>query len=102
MIVETIYNRLKERDRKLSKSSFCKIYLNKSRNYWFVLNHTNTEISDNALINLYGNLKGMANTWRNIGNDDSLEGNAIYKDCERFSQELADMVMNEIERRALS
>jgi hypothetical protein len=62
MIIEQIYGRLREHDRKLSKSRFCTDFLAKSRNYWFVCRHNDRDISNDALISLYGTLKVLSNT----------------------------------------
>ena len=101
MVVDKIYEQLKERDRRLSKSKFSREYLNKDRNYWFVCRYNNTDISNNALMNLYGNLRRYSKIWFEISSDSQTSNSKHYKDRCVFMSQLADCVLDEIEKRAL-
>ena len=100
MIVDKIYEQLKNRDMRLSKSKFSREYLNKDRNYWFVCRYNNTDISNNALLNLYGNLRRYSCIWLEMSEDVSTRNTAHYKERHRFMNGLADVVLSEIEKRA--
>jgi hypothetical protein len=102
MIVESIYTQLKEKHRRLSKSQFCREYLNKDRNYWFVCRYNNTDISDTALMSLYGNLVGCSNTWFELAKDASNQAVEQYERNYLFNLNLADTVLEEIKSRALT
>ncbi len=101
MVVEKIYEQLRERDTRLSKSKFSREYLNKDRNYWFVCKYNNTDISNNALLSLYGNLRRYSCIWLELSEDGSTKNVAHYKERQRFVGGLADTVLAEIEKRAL-
>ena len=100
MVVDKIYEQLRNRDARLSKSKFSREYLNKDRNYWFVCRYNNTDISNNALLSLYGNLRRYSGIWLEMSEDVSTRNAAHYKERHRFMSGLADVVLTEIEQRA--
>ncbi len=100
MVVDKIYEQLKDFDNRLSKSKFSREYLSKDRNYWFVCRYNNTDISNNALLSLYGNLRRYSDIWLEMSEDVSTRNGAHYKKRQRFMSGLADEVLEEIERRA--
>ncbi len=102
MVVEKIYEQLRDIDNRLSKSKFSREYLNKDRNYWFVCKYNNTDISNNALLSLYGNLRSYSSIWLEMTEDCNAKNSAHYKERHKFMSGLADDVLEEIERRALS
>ena len=102
MVVDKIYEQLNGFDRRLSKSKFSREYLNKDRNYWFVCRYNNTDISNNALLSLYGNLRRYSGIWLELSEDVTTRNAAHYKERHRFMSGLAEVVWGEIERRALS
>jgi hypothetical protein len=102
MIVETIYERLKEHDRKLSKSKFCTKFLCKSRNYWCCCNNMKREISNDALISLYGTLRTTSNVWEEISRENNSGASERYLAKYKSMMELAEMALGEIERRAIA
>lgn len=103
MIAELIYEQLKERDKRLSKSRFCMEYLGMDRNYLFVCRYQgDKDISSRALLNLYGSLKGASNVWQELGQDYTAQQSDQFQSQRAFTQELATQVMEEIERRALT
>ena len=101
MIIETIYKRLKERDRKLTKSGFCRDYLGMSRNYWFTCRHSGADISNDALLSLYGALRRLGDSWLEVS-DDRPGTVKNGREQSRFNRELADMVMEELVNRAVA
>tara|TARA_R100001377_G_scaffold50843_2_gene29652 strand:+ start:7774 stop:8088 length:315 start_codon:yes stop_codon:yes gene_type:complete len=100
VVVDKIYEQLRDIDNRLSKSKFSREYLGKDRNYWFVCRYNNTDISNNALLSLYGNLRRYSSIWLEMSEDVSTRNAAHYKERFRFMNGLADLVLTEIERRA--
>ena len=100
MVVDKIYEQLRGVDSRLSKSKFSREYLGKDRNYWFVCRYNNTDISNNALLSLYGNLRRYSSIWLEMSEDIGTRNAAHYKERFRFMNGLADLVLTEIERRA--
>ena len=41
MVIEKVFEQLKEQDRKLAKKRFCSEYLDKSESYLYVMRHLN-------------------------------------------------------------
>jgi len=101
MVVEKIYEQLRAIDNRLSKSKFSREYLNKDRNYWFVCKYNDTDISNNALLSLYGNLRGYSRVWLQLADENETKHTAHYKERHKFMSGLADDVLGELERRAL-
>lgn len=100
MVVDKVYEQLKGFDNRLSKSKFSREYLNKDRNYWFVCRYNNTDISNNALLSLYGNLRRYSSIWLELSEDIGTRNAAHYKERFRFMNGLADLALGELERRA--
>ena len=100
MVVDKIYEQLRDFDSRLSKSKFSREYLNKDRNYWFVCRYNKTDISNNALLSLYGNLRRYSSVWLEMSEDISTRNAAHYEMRYKFMSGLADVVLCEIERRA--
>ena len=74
MIVDKIFNALKQQDQTLTRSKFSREYLGRDSNYWFVCRARQKDISDSALLKLYGQLKkrvddppAMANVGEEVG-----------------------------------
>jgi len=102
MVVDKIYEQLRGFDNRLSKSKFSREYLNKDRNYWFVCRYNKTDISNNALLSLYGNLRRYSSIWLEMSEDISTRNAAHYIERHRFMNGLADVALGELERRALN
>lgn len=100
MVVDKIYEQLRNRDTRLSKSKFSREYLNKDRNYWFVCRYNNTDISNNALLSLYGNLRRYSSIWLEMSEDIGTRNTAHYRERHRFMNGLANLALTEIEQRA--
>lgn len=58
-----IYNALKQHDTNLSQRRFSTEYLDRSEAYLFSNNYYGRDVSKNAAVTLYNNLKSMADTW---------------------------------------
>lgn len=103
IIIEQIFYELKQKDRKLSKSRFSREYLGMDRNYIFVCNYSNSgQVSNNALLNLYGNLKYSSNMYLELQQDDPDKTVQHYENQHLFMKRLSDTVMEEIQRRAMA
>ena len=102
MVTEMIYEQLKEQDNTLSRSRFSREYLGRDRNYWFVCKNRGLDISDSVLLNLYGTLLGTSKLWDRCANSSSVKGNSVYRENGNFNKQLADIVLEEIERRAFA
>ena len=50
MVIEKVFQQLKEQDRKLTKKRFCNEYLGKSESYYYVMKYLNKEASNDALL----------------------------------------------------
>ena len=84
----------------IRKSKFSREYLNKDRNYWFVCRYNNTDISNNALLSLYGNLRRYSSIWLEMSEDIGTRNTAHYRERHRFMNGLANLALTEIEQRA--
>ena len=60
------------------------------------------DISNNALLSLYGNLRSFSRIWQSIADESDTTNAAHYKERQRFMSKLADSVLDEIEKRAIA
>ena len=88
MVIEKVFQQLKEQDRKLTKKRFCNEYLGKSESYYYVMKYLNKEASNDALLKCYVGLKKAA---------DDLEENGFTSINYHDNKELADMLLEQIE-----
>ena len=88
MVIEKVFQQLKEQDRKLTKKRFCNEYLGKSESYYYVMKYLNKEASNDALLKCYVGLKKAA---------DNLEENGFVSINYHNNKRLADMLLAEIE-----
>ena len=88
MVIEKVFEQLKEQDRKLTKKRFCNEYLGKSESYLYVMRHLNKEASNDALVKCYVGLKKAA---------DDLEENGFVNINYHNNRRLADMLLEQIE-----
>jgi hypothetical protein len=49
MILDKVFEKLKEHNRGLTKIDFTKQYLGKSKSYWYVMKHRKQDISNDSL-----------------------------------------------------
>ena len=88
MVIEKVFQQLKEQDRKLTKKRFCNEYLGKSESYYYVMKYLNKEASNDALLKWYVGLRKAA---------DDLEENGFVKINYHNNKKLAEMVLGQIE-----
>ena len=88
MVIEKVFQQLKEQDRKLTKKRFCNEYLGKSESYYYVMKYLNKEASNDALLKCYVGLKKAA---------DELEENGFVNINYHNNKKLAEMVLGQIE-----
>ena len=88
MVIEKVFEQLKEQDRKLTKKRFCNEYLGKSESYYYVMKYLNKEASNDALLKCYVGLKKAA---------DELEENGFVSINYVNNKKLAEMVLEQIE-----
>jgi len=92
MVIDKVFEHLKEFDRKLTKKRFCSEYLGKNENYLYVIKHTNKEASNDALLKCYVGLKKTA---------DELEENGFTSYNYINNKKLAEMLLEEIENKVV-
>ena len=90
MILDKVYNTLKEHNRNLTKIEFTEQYLGKSKSYLYVMKHRQQDISNDSLCKLYVGLKQSAQ---------QLKENGFTQHNYQANEKLADMVLAEIENK---
>jgi|TARA_B110000908_G_scaffold101236_1_gene119361 hypothetical protein len=88
MILDKVYNTLKEYDRTLTKIDFTEQYLGKSKSYLYVMKHRQQDISNDSLCKLWVGLKQSAEQLKE-------NGFASYT----ANEKLANMVLVELENK---
>ena len=91
MILDKVYNTLKEYDRTLTKIDFTEQYLGKSKSYLYVLKHRQQDISNDSLCKLHFGLKRTAQQLKE-------NGFSSYQ----ANEKLADMVYVELENKIVN
>ena len=104
MIAMKIFEQLKTLDTKLTLSKFSTDYLGKSRNYIFVKKHRDEDISNDALLNLYGALRATQKIYVQIMADSNCGEftNSYYRRCSERNKRLIEAVWNELNLRSES
>ena len=97
-----IFEQLKTFDTKLTLSKFSTDYLGKSRNYIFVKKHRDEDISNDALLYLYGTLRATQKIYTQILQDMNCREftNNYYRRCSERNKELIQAVWNELDERS--
>ncbi len=90
MVIDKVFETLKEYDRTLTKKQFAEQYLGKSPSYLYVMKHRRKEPSSDALLKCYIGLKQSA---------EQLAENGFTSINYQSNQKLADMVMGVIEQK---
>lgn len=85
--------------RGLSDNRFSIEYLNRSRSYFSVMKHQNKDISASALLALYGNLKSISNTWKEIADMSQHTADKRSVQNHIFFLELSEIVWGELRSR---
>ena len=104
MIVDKVLEHLRHRDNTLSKSRFAVEYLGKDRSFLFVRKHRQQDISNDALLRLYGELVGSNAAYEQFYEERDLahSDNAAYRRDFEASQQLCEEVLIEIKNRAMN
>ena len=104
MIVDKVFEHLRQRDNTLSKSRFAVDYLGKDRSYLFVKKHRQQDISNDALLRLYGELVGSHAAYEQLYEQRDLahSENAAYRRDFEASQQLCEELLIEIKHRAMN
>jgi hypothetical protein len=90
MVIDKVFETLKEYDRTLTKKQFSEQYLGKSESYLYVMKHRNKEPSSEALLKCYFGLKNTAEQLAESG----------FTNINYVSNlKLADMVMEVMEQK---
>lgn len=92
MVIDTVFETIKEYDRTLTKREFSEQYLGKSESYLYVMKHRNKQPSNDALLKCYIGLKNTA---------DQLAENNMFNITYETNKKLADMVMEVIESKVV-
>ena len=102
MIAMKIFEQLKTLDTKLTLSKFSTDYLGKSRNYIFVKKHRDEDISNDALLNLYGALRATQKIYVQIIEDKYCGEftNSYYCRCSERNKRLIEAVWKELDLRS--
>ena len=90
MILDKVFETLKEHDRTLTKIDFTQQYLGKSKSYLYVMKHRQQDISNDSLCKFYVGLKQSAQ---------QLKENGFTQHNYQANEKLADMVLAEIENK---
>ena len=90
MILDKVFETLKEHDRTLTKKQFASDYLGKSKSYLYVMKHQNKQPSNDSLCKLWVGLKQSAQ---------QLKENGFTQHNYEANEKLADMVLIEIENK---
>ncbi len=88
MILDKVFNTLKEHNRSLTKVDFTEQYLGKSKSYLYVMKHRQQDISNDSLCKLWVGLKQSAEQLKE-------NGFASYT----ANEKLANMVLVELENK---
>jgi hypothetical protein len=92
MVIDKVFETLKEYDRTLTKQQFAEQYLGKCESYLYVMKHRQKEVSNDALVRCYVGLKKSA---------DELEKNGITNITYQSNKKLAALVLEQIENKVV-
>ena len=90
MILDKVFETLKEYDRTLTKKKFASDYLGKSKSYLYVMKYKGTDISNDAPCRCNVGLKQSAKQLKESG---------FTSHTYKANEKLADMVLLEIEKK---
>ena len=71
LITDEIFAQLKTVDRKLTENEFTTKYLKTSRSYLCNRRNKGRDVSNDVLLNLYGELEGIGSVWRSAAATES-------------------------------
>ena len=101
LITDEIFAQLKTVDRKLTENEFTTKYLKTSRSYLCNRRNKGRDVSNDVLLNLYGELAGIGSVWRSAAATESnqrLQGR--WQQMAEFHLALAGDVVNRLLERA--
>ena len=101
MITDEIFAQLKTVDRKLTENEFTTKYLKTSRSYLCNRRNKGRDVSNDVLLNLYGELAGIGSVWRSAAATESNQRlQSRWQQMAEFHFHLAELVNDKLLRRA--
>lgn len=101
MITDEIFAQLKTVDRKLTENEFTTQYLKTSRSYLCNRRNKGRDVSNDVMLNLYGELTGIGNVWRSAAATESNYRLQVrWQQMAQFHLLLAGDVLNRLLERA--
>ena len=101
MITDEIFAQLKTVDRKLTENEFTTKYLKTSRSYLCNRRNKGRDVSNDVLLNLYGELAGIGSVWRSAAATESNQRlKSRWQQMAEFYFHLAELVNDKLLRRA--
>ena len=101
MITDEIFAQLKTVDRKLTENEFTTKYLKTSRSYLCNRRNKGRDVSNDVLLNLYGELEGLGGVWRTAAATESNRGlQSRWQHMVEFHSALANNVLRSLLERA--
>ena len=101
LITDEIFAQLKTVDRKLTENEFTTKYLKTSRSYLCNRRNKGRDVSNDVLLNLYGELEGRGGVWRTAAATESNQGlQSRWQHMAEFHLALANEVLRSLLERA--
>ena len=101
LITDEIFAQLKTVDRKLTENEFTTKYLKTSRSYLCNRRNKGRDVSNDVLLNLYGELEGIGGVWRTAAATESNQGlQSRWQHMAEFHLALANDVLRSLLERA--
>ena len=101
LITDEIFAQLKTVDRKLTENEFTTKYLKTSRSYLCNRRNKGRDVSNDVLLNLYGELEGIGSVWRTAASTESNQGlQSRWQHMAEFHLALANEVLRSLLERA--
>ena len=101
LITDEIFAQLKTVDRKLTENEFTTKYLKTSRSYLCNRRNKGRDVSNDVLLNLYGELEGIGTVWRSAAATESNQRlQSRWKQMAEFHLALAGDVAEKLLERA--
>lgn len=101
LITDEIFAQLKTVDKKLTENEFTTQYLKTSRSYLCNRRNKGRDVSNDVMLNLYGELAGIGNVWRSAAATESNHRLQVrWQQMAQFHLLLAGDVLNRLLKRA--
>jgi hypothetical protein len=102
LITDEIFAQLKTVDRKLTENEFTTKYLKTSRSYLCNRRNKGRDVSNDVLLNLYGELEDIGGVWRTAAATESNQGlQSRWQHMAEFHLGLAGEVVTKLLERAV-